>query len=293
MSKEIRCQGRIVNTIEIDWLRKLINDHSQWSRQKLSLEVCREWNWYTGNGRLKTFAAIEFLKKLEKLGLLRLPPVRENKQRQTWKKPFEPKTDYICDPIISVLSERLPISILRCGSRTIEELYFRSYLTRHHYLGFGRTVGENIQYLIRDWQGRDLACMLFGSAAWKVKDRDCFIGWDDSARVKNLNQITNNTRFLILPWVKISHLASHILSKILRQLSFDWQEKYGHPIHLVETFVEKDRFRGTCYQAANWIRVGETKGRSRQDRYATLHVPIKDIYVYPLERGFRRVLCNG
>ena len=149
-----------------------------------------------------------------------------------------------------------------------------------------------MKYLVRDRHGRDLACLLFGSAAWKTKPRDQFIGWSHEARARNLLWITNNTRFLILPWVRVPHLASHVLGRIIRRLRTDWQVKYGHPVHLVETFVERDRFVGTCYKAANWICVGSTKGRSRQDRYNTLVLPVKDIYLYPLIAHFREALSN-
>jgi hypothetical protein len=137
-----------------------------------------------------------------------------------------------------------------------------------------------------------LSCLLFGSAAWKCAVRDKFIGWDAGTREANVNMITNNTRFLILPWVEVPHLANHVLGKVARRIGGDWQEKYGHPVHLLETFVESDRFRGTCYRASNWIFVGKTIGRSRQDRYTTMKVPVKDIYLYPLSKRFRRTLCG-
>ena len=147
-----------------------------------------------------------------------------------------------------------------------------------------------MKYLIFDREDRPLACLLFGSAAWKTLPRDEFIGWNVSARKANLNLITNNMRFLILPWVKVPHLASHILGKVARRISSDWIKRYSHPIYMLETFVEKERFHGTCYRAANWTWVGQTKGRSRNDRYTTLKVPIKDIYLYPLVKRFREAL---
>ncbi len=150
------------------------------------------------------------------------------------------------------------------------------YLAQHHYLGFHRPVGESIKYLVRDRYGRDLACALFGLAAWKLAPRDAFIGWSDRQRHRNLILLTNNTRFLVLPWVVVPHLASHILGLVLRRLRADWRSKYGHPVHLVETFVDRARFRGTCYRATNWQCVGQTQGRSRQDPYTTLWIPFKE-----------------
>jgi hypothetical protein len=143
-----------------------------------------------------------------------------------------------------------------------------------------------------DREQTPLACLLFGSAAWKCAPRDEFIGWDTEARRANLRYLTNNMRFLILPWVRVPHLASHILGRVTRRINLDWVRKYGHPLCLLETFVERDCFQGTCYRAANWICVGQTRGRSRNDRDHTLRVPVKDIYLYPLAKGFRDILSQ-
>jgi len=149
-----------------------------------------------------------------------------------------------------------------------------------------------MKYLVKDRHGRDLACVLFGSAAWKTRPRDLFIGWSHETRSRNLSRLTNNTRFLILPWVHVPHLASHVLGRISRRIRADWQNKYAHPVDLLETFVERERFLGTCYKAANWIHIGSTTGRSRQDRYHTLVAPVKDIYVYPLIPRFKEALLH-
>jgi hypothetical protein len=151
-------------------------------------------------------------------------------------------------------------------------------------------VGENLQYVVRDGQNRPLACLVFGAAAWKCQDRDRFIGWTAQQRQKHLGLVSNNTRFLILPWVRVPDLGSWILGQVARRIGRDWQAKYGHPVVLLETFVERERFRGTVYQAANWQRVGQTTGRTRQDRHTCIQVAVKNIYVYPLGCGFRQVL---
>jgi hypothetical protein len=166
---------------------------------------------------------------------------------------------------------------------------FQGLLQQHHYLGHRNCVGENLKYLVRDRQGRPLACVLFGSAAWQCQPRDAFIGWRPEARRAGLARLTNNTRFLILPWVRVPHLASHILSRVCRRLSRDWQEKYGHPIELVETFVERERFAGTCYRAAGWQRVGATTGRGRNGGHAASG-SVKEVYVRPLHPDFRQRL---
>jgi hypothetical protein len=157
-------------------------------------------------------------------------------------------------------------------------------------LSYSRPVGENLAFLILDGKERALGCLLFGAAAWKAAARDSFIGWDAPARARHLPEVVNNTRFLILPWVRVEHLASHVLGLAARHLSVLWEQKYGHPVHLLETFVERERFAGTAYRAANWIKVGETTGRSRNDRSRQLQVPIKDVFCYPLHRRFRSLL---
>lgn len=293
MNGTMVCQGRRVSAAEVEWLRQWIADHSHLSRHALAHELCRAWNWTTPTGQRKHFAARAFLIKLEQRGVITLPSVRVSMRRARPAAAAELPLAILADahPILAPLADLQPLQVLIAARRSMEEFRFAHYLTRHHYLGFSGTVGENLKYLIRDRDGRDLACLLFGSAAWKTAARDHFIGWSDSARQRNVNFLTNNTRFLILPWVRVAHLASHILGLVVHRLRADWQTKYGHPIHLIETFVERDRFRGTCYRAANWLCVGRTRGRSRQDRDQTLRVPVKDIYLYPLTAHFREALC--
>lgn len=295
MSNSFVCQGRLVNDDDLIWLRSWIDSHATWSHFRLAKELCKLWNWSTPTGQLKDFAARTFLRKLFERGLITLPPIRTFNQRKNgFAAPIKNEATLIpqASSIESSLSSLLPLSFITPPGRSEEELRFHHYLARHHYLGFHRTVGENMKYLVRDRHGRDLACVLFGSAAWKTRPRDEFIGWSHENRARNLLWITNNTRFLILPWVRVPHLASHVLGRIIRRIRADWQAKYGHPVHLLETFVERDRFVGTCYKAANWMRIGSTKGRSRQDRYTTLAVPVKDIYLYPLIPHFREALSN-
>jgi hypothetical protein len=168
---------------------------------------------------------------------------------------------------------------------------FKSMLDQHHYLGYDRTIGENMKYVIRSRDGAFLACLLFGSAAWKCRDRDAYIGWSQEQRCERLYMLTNNVRFLVPEWVRVPCLASHALSLASRRLSADWEAKYGHPVHLLETFVD-GRFSGTCYQAANWIRVGRTTGRGRNDRLHERALPEKDIYLLPLNRRWRESLLG-
>jgi hypothetical protein len=183
-----------------------------------------------------------------------------------------------------------PLNVQIVLSKSADGKLFAALLAQHHYLGYKGSVGEHLAYLIRDANGKVLACLLFGAPAWRVAPRDSYIGWNEEQRRKNLKLVANNMRFLLLK--KIPHLASRLLGLIARRVNRDWQEKYGHGIVLLETFVETGRFTGTCYRAANWQLVGETQGRSRNDRYSRLSVPVKQIYLYPLIRNFRGVLCN-
>jgi hypothetical protein len=292
MKETIICQGRKLSIDDLGWLKTLIKNHPTWTRNRLSKEICRHWHWCTATGQLKTFAARSLLLKLEQRSLVNLPPVRTSMIRPERKPAAGLKTIPDKHSITTSLAELQPLKILVPQKGSLENQHFEYYLLHHHYLGFNRTVGENIKYLIQDQFSRDLGCVLFGSAAWKTEDRDRFIGWSDSIRQQNVNFITNNTRFLILPWVTVPHLTSHVLGLILRRLNRDWLDKYNHSIYLVETFVDQSRFKGTCYKAANWTRIGQTKGRSRQDRYTKLKVPIKEIYLYPLTPRFKKKLST-
>jgi len=292
MNEVITCQGRLIPQSDLCWLRNVVNDHPDWSRHKITKHICSQWGWNTNSGQPKTFAARSMIDKLERRGFLDLPSIRVSYRR----KPRAPFPKGFIAPVLKPIQKSLkgltPLSIQIPTPNSYEENCVGYYLNRHHYLGFNQTVGENIKYLIRDRSGQDIACLLFGSAAWKTAPRDSFVGWDRETRKANINFLTNNTRFLILPQIHVPHLASHILGSIMRRIQQDWTNKYAHPIHMVETFVECNLFKGTCYKAANWLCVGQTKGRSRQDGYTQLSVPVKNILVYPLTKNFRQALCR-
>ena len=287
-----RIQGRDLCESDISQIRLLIADQPTWHRTRLSVELAQTWNWRSATGQIQDMAARSLLLKLERRGWITLPPRRHE---------FHPRLSLISDleavppastPIAEALASLLPVHLELVAAGHRDRALFSRYLAQYHYLGYRGPVGENLGYLARDRHGRDLACILFGAAAWKTKPRDAWIGWDDDSRARRLLHITNNTRFLILPWVRVPHLASHLLGRITRRLAADWQARYGHAVRLVETFVDSERFEGTCYRAANWIKVGQTQGRSRQDRDRLLRVPIKDVYLYPLTRDCRRRLCH-
>jgi len=293
MNEAMTCQGRHILPSELCWLRDLIVQHPDWSRQTMTQHLCRHWGWQTHTGHMKTFAARSLIDTFEQRGLLNLPPIRiacRRSLRPPFRKGLLPPE---ATPIESLLKHLTPLSIHIPIPNSSEDSCVGYYLNHHHYLGFTRTVGEHLTYLVQDRSGHPLACLLFGSAAWKTTPRDTFVGWESATRSANLTFMTNNTRFLILPWVRVPHLASHLLGRIMRRLRQDWIEHYGHPVHLVETFVEYDRFKGSCYKAANWLSVGHTQGRSRQDRHNDRRVPVKAIYLYPLSRNFRQALCRS
>ena len=284
-------QGRWIMPDDVELIGELLADHPSWNRTRLSRDLCERWDWRNGKGRLKDMACRTLLLKLERMGEIRLPPRQGGRPNQCGFAP-SPEIPHDRSPIEEPLGSLQPLQIESLESGDPRLGLFKLLLQRYHYLGYRTSVGENLKIWVSDAQGRPLACMLFGSAAWKAKSRDAFIGWDPQVRERNLPRLTNNTRFLILPWVRVPHLASHLLGQLRRRIAQLWVQRYGHRVELLETFVERRRFRGTCYRAAGWTHVGATTGRSRNDRDFTLRVPVKDIFVYPLSVDFRRRLCT-
>jgi Domain of unknown function (DUF4338) len=284
-------QGRQIGAAELEQVRGLLAAHPDWSRYRLSRDLCRVWNWRSLAGQIKDMAARALLLKLEARGLVALPVRRRlspNRMRHKQIRRLQHRTDPVCGS----LSELQPLQIQELSRQPEAWPVFDSLLHQYHYLGYTSAVGQNVKYLVRDRQGRDLACVLFGAAAWQTQARDAFIGWTAAQRQAQLGQVANNSRFLILPWVRVPELASHILGQVTRRIAADWLARYGHRVALLETFVERDRFRGSCYRAANWICLGQTQGRTRQDRQHLLQAPVKDVLVYPLQADFRKALCQ-
>ena len=291
MESDFICQGRSMGAAELDWLGNAVTTHPEWSRKRLARELCQRWQWRTAQGRLKDFAARSLLLKLQARGLLILPSLRTQYRTRRWEASLPPNQPpavavRIEGPLVGLLPLRWSLSL--AGS--LEEGRLHQHLLRHHYLGL-RVVGENLKYLVQTCEGHDVACLLFGAAAWQSAARDSLIGWTAAQRARALSHVVNNTRFLILPWVKVPGLASHVLSRAMRRLSGDWQRKYGHPVWLVETFVDRDRFAGTAYRAANWRRIGQTQGRGRQGPDPRVRsTSVKEVFVYLLHRQFRQRL---
>jgi len=287
-------QGRQISSVQIAEIEALIKANPDWSRWRLSRVLAQRWQWYSTAGELKDMAARTLLLKLHQRDLIALPERRRAPVRRGPLSP-EPFGAVLPEPIQADLSSLRPLEIQVVGPKQPDYPRFQRYLAQHHYLSYRGTVGENLGYLIRSCAGVDLACLLFGAAAWQCAPRDRWIGWSAGQRAQGLQFIANNSRFLILPWIRVRHLASHILSQIAGRIAADWQKRYHHRLCLLETFVQPDRFRGTSYQAANWHRVGQTTGRTRQNqrqRDNRVHAPYKDIYLYPLTSEVHRELCR-
>lgn len=291
MSESLIVQGRAVGPPDLALIRHWLDQNPGWSRWRLSQVLATHWDWRNGVGQLKDMAARTLLLKLHQRGLIALPPRRQMPTNRM-RCPSPPPTAVAgADrPLDCALAQLGALTVHEVSTQAAERAWVRAALGRHHYLGFGGAVGENLQYVARDGQGQPLACLVFGAAAWKCQARDQFIGWSGEQQKRNLELLANNTRFLILPSVRVPHLASWVLGRVSRRLSRDWQAKYGHPIVALETFVERERFRGTAYRAANWLAVGATTGRTRQDRHTCIQAPVKDLYLYPLRRDFRELL---
>lgn len=277
----------VITQERLDEIRKLIADNPEMGRKALSIEICRKWEWQSPSGQLKDISARDMLRSLDKAGKITLPPPKTSSYRKGEKLKIK-HMEHSMEPVERPLAELLPVrlELINAGVALAE---FKSYIDQFHYLGFDRTVGENMKYMAKDRSGTPLAALLFGSAAWSCADRDRVIGWDKAQRSANLMFMTNNVRYLVFPWVRVFNLASHILALVSRRINGDWEEKYGHGLVCLETFVD-ERFQGTCYKAANWIRVGRTLGRGRDGGHHYAIMPEKEVYIYPLVKDYSQKL---
>lgn len=285
-----RYRGRDLGEPDLAFVRAFVAARPEWSRRALSLALCEAWQWKQANGAPCDLVCRGFLLQLYRAGHITLPPARpctlqQNHAHRNRPEPLIPDNR----PVRSSLKElgELRIELVR---RTKQEPLFNSLLEQYHYLGYEQPVGEHLKFLVSA-HGQVLACAAFSSAVQHLGARDRFIGWDAPARRRNLNRIAYNTRLLILPWVRVPYLASHLLSRLAQRIAQDWQRVYAHPVYLLETFVDGERFGGTCYRAANWIWVGQTTGRGKNDSTKQANRSRKDVYVYPLDRRFRERLC--
>jgi len=284
----LRYRGREIGQEDILHIRALIEQHPSDSRRKLSTRLCESWDWRQSNGTLRDMVCRGLLLMLERAGEIALPPVTYKRHNPLARRARPAPVLLDQTQIETKLKDLGPIT-LEQARRTVDEPLFNGLMEEHHYLGYEQPVGEHLKYLV--WaQGRPIACLAWSSAPRHLGSRDRYIGWSAEARRRNIRFLAYNTRFLILPWVRVEHLASHILGRMATAISADWQRMYGHPIYFLETFVDPDRFRGTSYRAANWVVMGKTTGRGKQSNSYVPNRSIKEVLGYPLTRRFRELL---
>jgi hypothetical protein len=292
MEPVLSYRGRIITDDDIVFIRRLIADNPASSRRALSEKLCEAWNWRQANGALRAMVCRSLMLTLHRAGHIELPPVRWVNQNPLAQRGMERKK-----PVLAHVDET-PLKIKLAALRplefhqvrhTEEEPLFNSLMDQYHYLGYAQPVGEHLKYLVYA-SGRPLACMAWSSAPRHLGPRDRFIGWSAEARRKNIRFLAYNTRYLILPFVEVEHLASHILGRIAQVISYDWDSLYKHPIYYLETFVDPGRFRGTCYRAANWKVHGLTTGRGKDAPTKEANRSLKEVLGYPLIKDFRQLL---
>lgn len=290
MRTTLSYRHRVITDDDIVFIRKLIAEHPGSSRWGLSKKLCEAWNWVQANGALRDMVCRGMMLMLHREGLIELPPVRRVTRNPLVERNQPMLVSVDEAPLQSSFTELGPLEIHQVR-RTSEEALFNSLLQNHHYLGYTQPVGEHLKYLIYA-RGRPVACVAWCSAPRHLGSRDRFIGWGKPARRHNIRLLAYNTRFLILPWVTVPHLASHILGRMARMLSADWQRMYGHPIYFLETFIDPQRFRGTCYRAANWTVLGATTGRGKDAPTHQANRSIKEVLGYALVKDFRKRLSQ-
>ena len=283
-------RGRNVTGEQIAFIRRLIADRPELSRWKLSRELCEAWQWKQTNGALRDMVCRGLLLLLHRTGEIELPPVRRVVRNRIAERARPARVEMEECPLHGSLRELQPLEFVQVR-RTPEEGLFHSLLEQHHYLGYERPVGEHLKYLVKA-SGQVIACLAWSSAPRHLKLRDRYLGWSEEARERNVHLLAYNTRFLIVPWVEVPHLASHILGRMAKIVSVEWQRLYAHPIYWLETFVDTSRFAGTCYRAANWQVIGTTQGRGHRAPTLEQTRPVKKMLGLPLHRRFREILSQ-
>lgn len=287
----IRC--RTIDHEALARIRQVVHQGWEQGRTWISRELCRIWDWRQPNGMLKDQVCRILLSELARRGLIELPPGKRGVRtgRRRYYVPPDTPPDFAREPLAGTVRDFPALRLVMVRRRPEEALW--DYLVhRYHYQGYRILVGSHLKYLA--YLGETpVACLSWGSSVFRIRSRDRFIGWTGDARNRAIRYIANNTRFLILPWVRVKNLASHILAQSARVVSRDWQDFYAHPLYLLETFVETERFAGTCYQAANWLRVGETAGHAKRNGEFYYHGNRKDVYLYPLAADWQKRLAQA
>jgi hypothetical protein len=288
MDVVLKYRGRMIRESDLVIIRALIQEHPTASRRELSQQLCEVWNWVQPNGTLRDMVCRGLMLALERAGHIVLPSVRQRPPNPlaVRRRPQRPEID--TTPIACGLKD-LGWLEFRLVRRTREEPLFNALIEHHHYLGYTQPVGEQLKYTVHAGQ-RPVACLAWSSAARHLGPRDRFIGWSRQARRRNIRFIAYHSRYLILPWVRVPHLASHILGRMAALVPRDWERIYGHPVYYLETFIEPERWRGTCYRAANWIALGLTTGRGKASNSHRPNRSLKQVLGYPLDKRFRHLL---
>jgi hypothetical protein len=291
MDLPIRYRGRQATSEEVVLIRRLIAENPDDSRRALSVKLCKALNWVQPNGAFKDMVCRGYMLQLHRAGYIKLPEKKCSPPNPlvTRKKPGQISIDQ--KPLTTALKNIRPLELQQVRRSRLEKLY-NSLIEAYHYLGYCQPVGEHLKYIIFAGR-RPVGCLAWSSAARHIGCRDRFIGWSAEYRRNHIHLIAYNTRFLILPWVRVPYLASHILSQMAKAVAADWQRIYNHRVYYLETFVDKERFKGSCYKAANWIYLGDTTGRGKNDQSKKVNRSIKAVFGYPLTNDFRRHLCGG
>ena len=290
MELEFRYRGKSYSREDIDFIKRLIQGNPNDSRRKLSQKLCVIWNWIQENGALRDMVCRSFMLELDRAGLITLPAKKQNPKNNL---AVRRKPSYVAinqTGISGSLSDLKPIALVQVR-KTVSEPLCNSLIEQFHYLGYCQPVGEHLKYIAYSGD-RPIACMTWSSPPLHIGARDRFIGWPASIRKQNLHLMAYNSRFLILPWVNVKYLASHLLSRSAKIVAWDWQKRYHHPIHYLETFVDTERYAGTCYYAANWAFLGKTTGRGIKEKTQRITRSIKDVLGYPLSNNFKSKLCH-
>ena len=290
MELDVAYRGRTATTEDVALIERLIDENPSISRRGLSQKLCVLWNWRQPNGVLRDMVCRGFLLQLERSGHIKLPPHKCKPNNPFVNREKSHPLQFDTSEIIGTIKELSPFTIKQVRRSRLEHDY-NNLVAQYHYLGYCQPVGEHLKYVIY-CKDRPIACLAFSSAPRHIGCRDRFIGWSAQVRRNNIDLIAYNTRFLVVPWAKVPHLASHVLSAVTRQLSRDWSALYNHPVAFIETFVDTQRFKGTCYKAANWIYLGLTTGRGKADQTKRANRSLKAVWGYPLTKNFRCLLIQ-
>jgi hypothetical protein len=289
MDAVLTYRGRVVIEADVAFIRELIAAHPQDSRRALSKKLCEAWGWKQENGQLKDMVCRSLLLELHRGGQIELPPRRMRPPNNVASRVRPGPVDLDRRPICGTLTDLGPLDLRQVRRAGDEERLFNGLLAAHHYLGYAQPVGEHLKFVVYAGE-RPVACFAWSSSSPRLLPRDRYIGWSPQAKQRNIQLLAYNSRFLILPWVEVRHLASHVLALMTRALSDHWERVYGHPIYFAETYVDRERFRGTCYRAANWVHLGQTTGRGKDSPTWRATRSKKDVYGLALTKRFRELL---